>query len=88
LESLSERDQAADDPYLQAVEDVDERRTEHQAVRQFVAGLPPRQRELVDLVFYRDQSQAQAARALGISRAAVTLSLMQVKLKGKEALAA
>jgi RNA polymerase sigma factor (sigma-70 family) len=57
-------------------------------VRSFVRLLPPRQRQAAHLVFWEDLTPADAARKLGISRAAVNELLAKIRARGKEVLAA
>ncbi|MFQ5790853.1 MAG: RNA polymerase sigma factor [Acidobacteriota bacterium] len=53
------------------------------AIRVFVRTLTPRQRFVVLCVFWRDMSQAEVARILRTSRAAVTQLLNRVYEKGR-----
>jgi RNA polymerase sigma factor (sigma-70 family) len=69
-----------------ALDTVDES-DEYRAVRQFVASLPPRQQQLVQLMFWDELTQAEAARVLGITRQAANDLFDQVKAKGRVALA-
>jgi DNA-directed RNA polymerase specialized sigma24 family protein len=57
------------------------------AIRQFVSSLPPHDRDLVESVFWRDVSQAEAARSLGLSRMAITKRLKKIYRAGVSALA-
>lgn len=56
-------------------------------VKQFVATLPPRQAAVVAALFNDDLSQAQAARALHVSRPRIAQILKEVRAKGLAALA-
>ncbi len=57
-------------------------------VRSFVRGLPPRQRQVAVLIYWDGLTPAEAARRLGISRAAVNDLLAKIRAKGQEVLAA
>ncbi len=70
---------APDDPGLNSAEYTD--------VHKFVDALPRRQRQVVHLVYWEGMSPAEAARTLGITRAAVNDLLRKVRARGKEALA-
>jgi len=56
------------------------------AVRQFVQDLPERKRRIVESVFWDGKSQADVARALGISRAAVNKHLESIFQLGRQKL--
>jgi RNA polymerase sigma factor (sigma-70 family) len=56
-------------------------------VRQFVYGLPPKQREIVRDIHWHGKTQADVARMRGISRAAVTQTLNRVYREGRQVLA-
>lgn len=79
---------AVEDPDLQAAEAGHDRPVMLSAVHQFVASLPDRQRQAVELVFWRGLSQAEAARQLGISPPAVGKLLAKVYEKGRVSLSA
>lgn len=78
-------------PDVEAVDADDYRLVEErpaiEAVRAFVDGLPLSQRRVVDLVFWEGLTKAEAARQLGISRAAVGQMLSRVYAQGREVLA-
>ena len=57
------------------------------AVRQFVSSLPCHDRDLVESIFWRGMTQAEAARRLGLSRMAITKRLKKIYHKGFSALA-
>jgi RNA polymerase sigma factor (sigma-70 family) len=56
-------------------------------VKQFVSTLPPRQAAVIAALFNDDLSQAQAARALHVSRPRIAQILKEVRAKGRSALA-
>jgi len=56
-------------------------------VRAFVDGLTPRQRYVVEQVFWHDRSQAEIARELGITRQAVGMTLESVYARGRRVFA-
>lgn len=53
------------------------------SVREFVASLPPRQRRVIELMYWDGLSQAEAARTLGVSRAAVNALHSKVISRGR-----
>jgi RNA polymerase sigma factor (sigma-70 family) len=57
-------------------------------VRRFLRTLPARQRELVWMRYWQDRSQADIARTLGVSRAAVHQAFGVIYGKGRSELAA
>jgi RNA polymerase sigma factor (sigma-70 family) len=57
-----------------------------QAVRSYLASLEPTDRTLVERVFWHDESQADVARAFGVSTAAVSKRMTRVLARGREAL--
>lgn len=66
---------------------------EHQAqlerrVRDWVNGCPPRQRELIELCYDRGMKPAEAARTMGISRAAVKKLHNAIVTRGRKELSA
>ena len=71
-----------------AAEELLEARETAAIVRTFVDGLTAVQREVVEAVYWDGFSQAEVARARGISRAAVTKTLNRVYAGGRVALAA
>lgn len=58
-----------------------------ESVRNFVGALPSSQRQLVEDVFWRGQSHAEAARTRGVSRPAVSRTLQRVLARGRRDLA-
>lgn len=72
--------------WIAGCEEQGYKETEYSDVREFVQKLPPRQRKVTEMVFWDGFSPAEAARALGISRAAVSDLLQKVYAKGKEEL--
>ena len=65
-----------------------ERRSSEQAVRDFVALLPPNQRGIVRDVFWHGMSHAEAAQRRGTSRPAVSRTLSRVYRRGERQLCA
>jgi DNA-directed RNA polymerase specialized sigma24 family protein len=57
-----------------------------EAVRIFLARLSERQRDLLVRIFWNEETQAEAARALGISEAAVSKSLSKILATGRKRL--
>lgn len=57
-----------------------------QAVRRFVRSLPSRQRDIIMRSFWGGESQAQIARAFGVSGAAISKSMTRILLQGRQAL--
>ena len=58
------------------------------AVREFVASLPEGKRRIVEAVYWEGRSQADVARELGVSRAAINKQLRSVFRQGQQQLAA
>ena len=56
------------------------------AVRQFVRSLPTRQQDIILRSFWRSESQAQIARACGVSGAAISKSMTRILLQGRQTL--
>jgi RNA polymerase sigma factor (sigma-70 family) len=56
-------------------------------IRAFLATLSPRQRYVVEQVFWNDRSQADIARELGITRQAVGMTLQSVYARGRRVFA-
>jgi RNA polymerase sigma factor (sigma-70 family) len=56
------------------------------AIRKFMAGLPRRQRYIVNQVFWEDRSQADVARDMGVSRKTITKTLQNLYARGRAAL--
>lgn len=69
------------DPGFARVEDV-----RPAAVRAFVAGLPVSQREIVEAVFWGEQTHDEVALARGVSRPAITRALARVYARGAKEL--
>jgi len=61
---------------------IEARETEA-AVRRFVLSLPGNQQSMVKQVFWDDRSQAELARARGVSRKAITKTLQKVYARGR-----
>lgn len=57
-----------------------------QAVRDFVASLPPSSREMIFQHFWGDQSKADIARRMGVSGAAISKSMAKILKRGRSAL--
>lgn len=57
------------------------------AVHRFVRSLPERQQNMVKDVFWADRSQAEVARAHGVSRKTITKTLQKAYTRGQMALA-
>jgi RNA polymerase sigma factor (sigma-70 family) len=57
------------------------------AARAFVAGLPVSQREIVEAVFWGEQTHDEVAAARGVSRPAITRALARVYARGAKELA-
>lgn len=82
-----ERGRAQAEEFEQVEEDVDSSFIQQQVIH-FIQSLSARQQDVVFEVFYKNKSQAAAARELGISREAVRRILVRVSERGREELAA
>lgn len=58
------------------------------AVSRFMAGLTPRERYLVERLYWRGETQAEVARTLGVSRMAVCKASNKILARGRASLAA
>jgi DNA-directed RNA polymerase specialized sigma24 family protein len=58
-----------------------------QSIDRWLATLKPRDRDLIERVFWDDQLQADVARDLGVSRAAITKRMNRIARDGRTTLA-
>lgn len=65
----------------------DEAREIAAMINRFVVRLTPHQQYIIEQVYWRDRSQADVARELGVTRQAVAMALESVYVKGRSALA-
>ena len=72
-------------PFI-AIEDVLAAADAALAVRRFVRSLSDRQQDIIMRSFWRGESQAQIARACGVSGAAISKSMTRILLQGRQAL--
>lgn len=56
------------------------------AVRRFVRSLPSHQQDIILRSFWQGESQAQIARARGVSRAAICKNMTKILLQGRQTL--
>ena len=75
----------ADD--LPSIDDVLDAQTATAAVRSFVGSLPLGQRDLLERIYWNDETQASVARSKGMSGAAISKSLSKILETGRRKLA-
>jgi DNA-directed RNA polymerase specialized sigma subunit len=60
----------------------------HAAVHRFVADLPSRDQELIERLFWQDETQTAIATSLGVSKMAISKAFARIYKRGRTALAA
>ncbi len=68
-------------------EELVERAEARSAIHRFLGTLRPRDREVVQRIFWNDESQADVARVLRVSGAAISKRMSRIAERGRDALA-